>query len=682
MTIDDEDYKSLIEERYSLIKERMPGIIEETEKDSFFNRGALFLEKIFPLTEKASYGKLSNDEAMRISRDLYSILDEENYGRTFLNPDYACALYGERGNLYSMLAADLFGLIPGSFGGDIENVVLFSELFISIYDIVNNENTDKALKDEICTFYRDNTEIFMEKDLKARFTGDRNCLDILYKADLRDESYLYRYGLPIGKNEKEIRSFLETLSQNEIDSMAKACVDGYIRGFKITGRDISKKSTVLLYYPIGFERIIRRSAELFKEAGLFAYTSRIPSFSFDKRGKDIMAFSTSWNRQFIFDHQDDFSLYYTKAYAERNKEVYRKAFSDLAKEAAKFSGPAVTSIFGKENFDPDDSGKRIKSDEKTNALHTSYRAILNSIYNEYVKEEETSFTIISYPLPSIGSDFKAIFKETAELNSMDSDTYSRIQQYLIDALDKADYVRVKGKNGNKTDLKIMLHPIKDPDRETKFENCTADVNIPLGEVFTSPVLKGTEGILHVKHVYLSGFFFKDLEIKFEDGMVKNISCRNFSDKESEKRYLNDHIMFHHKTLPLGEFAIGTNTKAYVMARHYGIEDKMDILIAEKTGPHFAVGDTCYSHAEDVKVYNPDGKEIIARENEISAKREEEPLESYFQCHTDITIPYDELESIRAYGKDGEETNIIIDGRFVLPGTLILNKPLEEEEKNE
>ena len=32
--------------------------------------------------------------------------------------------------------------------------------------------------------------------------------------------------------------------------------------------------------------------------------------------------------------------------------------------------------------------------------------------------------------------------------------------------------------------------INNPDKETVFENCLADVNIPLGEVFTSPVLKG------------------------------------------------------------------------------------------------------------------------------------------------------------------------------------------------
>ena len=50
---------------------------------------------------------------------------------------------------------------------------------------------------------------------------------------------------------------------------------------------------------------------------------------------------------------------------------------------------------------------------------------------------------------------------------------------------------------------------------------------------------------------------------------------------------------------------------------YGIGDQLPVLIAEKMGPHFAVGDTCYSWGEDCPVYNPDGKEIIARDNEVS-----------------------------------------------------------------
>ncbi len=62
-----------------------------------------------------------------------------------------------------------------------------------------------------------------------------------------------------------------------------------------------------------------------------------------------------------------------------------------------------------------------------------------------------------------------------------------MQQTIIDALDKGEYVKVTGSGENQTDLKVMLHPLADPAKETIFENCVADVNIPVGEVFTSPV---------------------------------------------------------------------------------------------------------------------------------------------------------------------------------------------------
>ena len=130
---------------------------------------------------------------------------------------------------------------------------------------------------------------------------------------------------------------------------------------------------------------------------------------------------------------------------------------------------------------------------------------------------------------------------------------------------------------------------------------------------------------------------------------------------------------------IGMPASGKSTIGIVAAKRLGVEARMPILIAEKTGPHFAVGDTCYSWSEDIKVYNPNGKEIIARDNEISLLRKEDPAKAYFQCHTDITIPYEELEEISVVTKDGKHIILIKDGRFVLPGTEILNEPLKQLE---
>ena len=163
-------------------------------------------------------------------------------------------------------------------------------------------------------------------------------------------------------------------------------------------------------------------------------------------------------------------------------------------------------------------------------------------------------------------------------------------------------------------------------------------------------------------------------------MIADYTCKNFEREMENKEYIRENVLYRHPTLPLGEFAIGTNTMAYVAAKKYGIEEKMPILIAEKMGPHFAVGDTCYSWSEDIKVYNPNGKEIVARDNSVSLKRKEDVSKAYFHCHTDITIPYEELGKIAVITKDGTEILLLENGKFVLPGTEILNEPLKNTYK--
>ena len=77
------------------------------------------------------------------------------------------------------------------------------------------------------------------------------------------------------------------------------------------------------------------------------------------------------------------------------------------------------------------------------------------------------------------------------------------------------------------------------------------------------------------------------------------------------------------------------------------------------------------------MYNPNGKEIIAKDNSVSIQRKEDTGKAYVNCHTDITIPYEELGSIQVIQRDGARISLIEDGRFVLSGTEILNEPLEE-----
>ena len=178
-------------------------------------------------------------------------------------------------------------------------------------------------------------------------------------------------------------------------------------------------------------------------------------------------------------------------------------------------------------------------------------------------------------------------------------------------------------------MTVQLAGLSDPEKETIFENCVADVNIPVGEGFKNPRLKGTNGILHVSQVYLNELKYLDLELTFQDGRVTAYSCKNFDSDEENRNYIRTNVLFNHETLPLGEFAIGTNTTAYVAAQKYDIAARLPILIAEKMGPHFALGDTCFSWSEEIDTYNPDGKRMAAKDNECSILRKEDVSKAYF-----------------------------------------------------
>lgn len=156
-----------------------------------------------------------------------------------------------------------------------------------------------------------------------------------------------------------------------------------------------------------------------------------------------------------------------------------------------YAGPAVIEVFGEDPFSPQTKPTVWKLSDKQQKMSVEYASKAAEITNHYIPHDQYSFTIIAYPIPEIGADFEEIFDAVVEVNTLDNEKYKSIQQTMIDCLDDAEYVQVLGKGGNQTDMKVMLHKI-DRKTQTNFENCLADVNIPLGEVFTSPVLNGTK----------------------------------------------------------------------------------------------------------------------------------------------------------------------------------------------
>lgn len=689
------DYQELFEkendyliERFELARGRIRQIAEEgisfSTYQEYFSSVSSFLLLCYQLFDEKLSGdwkKLSLAEKREENQKLYQDIlpGKEGYDKSFAEPIYAEEKLGEYGPILSFLYAELRGSIVYSFEGRFEQLVIFSELFLQIACLFEEQLPSlESVKDAIYWFYHDYSEIFSEQSVRNTVDPSLSfAKDIIMQADLEDLSYLYEFGEYISDTEMQLAEFLNGFSEEMIQKMADTYTEGYRKGFELAGIDLSKKKTVNIRYNIGFERMIRAAIRNFEKMGLDVTIYRASPTSFSRNGSLRIGFcSLSPNPQYDFDHANDQSFYLDKALVKRRLETLKVAYEKYKKEALEFAGPAVVEVFGEIPFVPEMKEARSQFSEKQQELRVYQTQESGRITNTYIPGDQRSFTIIAYPIPSIGPDFEEIFRKTAEINTLDYEKYQRIQQKLIDALDQGRAVHVKGKGENQTDIMVQLWKLEDPSSETIFENCVADVNIPVGEVFTSPVLEGTEGLLHVSKVYLNGLEYRDLKILIKDGIVTEYSLSNFEDEEENKKYFRSNVLYDHAFLPLGEFAIGTNTTAYRMGKDYDIADKLPILIAEKTGPHFALGDTCYSHQEDMITYNPDGKKIVARSNRYADLREEDPSKAYFNCHTDITLPFEELACIEVLKEDGSRIDLIRDGRFVLPGTEELNIPLE------
>jgi leucyl aminopeptidase (aminopeptidase T) len=674
-----------MKERYELSIERIQGIrMEETAAApyyAYFQEMAEFLLQMADLYQKVAENAFENwsmEELEAWNQKLFADILPGNYEKSYANPAYAVEMLGETfGKILSFLYTEIRGEIVFAYEQRLFDMTIINELFIEIYYLFEqDEVTYHQVKDVIYWYVSDYSDVMMMYRIREQMDPSLDfAASIIMDSDLSNPKYLYQYGEYISENERKTAQFLNTFSQEEIDAMAATYTEGYREGFAINGMDISKKKLVNIRYSLGFERMIRAAIKQFREMGLEPVIYRSAVHTIDKRQMIKIGYvSTSPNKQYEFDHRCDSAIYMDKAFMNRKLENLREAYEEYAEEAAVFGGPACIEIFGEEPFAPISKPEVYTYHKYQEQLEVGYRSKANQITNEYIKPEERSFTIIAYPMPEIGDQYEEIFREIVKVNTLDKDMYRGIQQHLIDALDQAVTVHVKGAGANKTDIYVQMHDLEDPKTQTNFENCLADVNIPVGEVFTSPKLTGTNGILHVSEVFLNELSYKDLCVTFEDGKVKDYTCKNFDTEEENKKYIKENVLYNRDTLPIGEFAIGTNTTAYVMAHKYDIVYKLPILIVEKMGPHFAVGDTCYSYCEETEVHNPDGKEIVAKDNECSILRTIDPEKAYFNCHTDITIPYEEIGSITAILADGSEITLIQDGRFVLEGTEELNKP--------
>ncbi|MDK9699736.1 MAG: aminopeptidase [bacterium] len=635
----------------------------------YFHTLAEYFTSLIALERQVSelyYRETSFDALYRANHEFFRDLLPSEYTNSYCNPAFAVDRFGmEIGRLLATFSSECRRLIFSAHHHERFVMYEYLEAFCEGYrTYCEGKRSDSELR---APFTKPARTLSVEKSrisVRKRFDPTYKLFhSIVEECCSSDKSYLFRYGVYISDNEIRTAEFIDQLPQSRIVELAKLIANAYQTGFAIDNKNLSDKSTVCLSYPIGYERIVQQIAIEF-EALQLQIVNLSPT-------------GTVINRQYLYDHRFSNALVLDRAYAEKALACTSTAYELEKANLSAYSGIVLIETFGEPTFQPVEQPASLRYSEEQQEIYQDLTSRRSQLYYTYIPASETSFAMIAFPSPEIGERYEEMFNDIYAVNTLESDKYLQLQEKLITILDQAVSVEVKGTNGNRTDITVAMQELHNPNSNSNFINCGADVNIPVGEVFTSPQLAGTNGVLHIGQTYLNSLEYIDLQLTFRDGYIVTYDCNNFNDPNANRKYIEENLLFPHQTLPLGEFAIGTNTLAYTIAHKYSILPILPILIIEKMGPHFAIGDTCFVHAEDVPVYNPlTKKEMVARDNTKSIGRKTDKASAYTNRHTDITLPYESIGLLTAVTREGNRIDLMRNGRFVLPGLEELNEPLD------
>ena len=419
-----------VAERHELAMERIGHMKEEATVGepyrAFFERTVQFIELIEETFQKQMDGTLatmSQEEAAEFNRTLYADILPGAYGKSFANPDYAAKELGEDyGPWLSFLYTEIRSAIVYAYESRLVDVTVLEELFIEVYNLFEGGTPELAeLREPLYYFVSDYCDRMLP--WRVRETLDPS-LDfgksIIMDSDLNDLRYLYRFGEYISETELATARFMNELPEETVRRMADTYTEGYRKGFAATGRSYEGKKTVQIRYHIGFERMIRMAVENFRELGLEPIIARASIGTVNRMAARTNGYyGTPANRQYEYDHRYDNAVYLDKAFRERKLSILKVAYETYKDLASVYAGPAVVETFGEAGFEPVNAAAAFSLSEKQEKLLLSYSNEAMQIVDAYIPGTETSFTIIAFPLPEIGAEFEAVFKETIRINTLD-----------------------------------------------------------------------------------------------------------------------------------------------------------------------------------------------------------------------------------------------------------------------
>ena len=241
-------------ERYELSVERIREICTEKmaikDFEDYFQRTAKFIchmTELFEKIEKDWLKTASEEELREENTFLYRELLKENYINSYANPEYAEKMLGDPyGKLFSFVYTEIRGMIVYAFEERKAELTILCELFIQLYACFEEEVPSyEELKEIVYWHVSDYCDVKLEQRVRDMVDPEMSfARDIICEEDLSSTRYLYLFGEAVSESELKTAAFLNTLSQEKIEKLARTFTEGYRKGFEAAGIDLSKKKTV------------------------------------------------------------------------------------------------------------------------------------------------------------------------------------------------------------------------------------------------------------------------------------------------------------------------------------------------------------------------------------------------------------------------------------------------------
>lgn len=193
----------------------------------------------------------------------------------------------------------------------------------------------------------------------------------------------------------------------------------------------------------------------------------------------------------------------------------------------------------------EDHGAMAKVSKEHQAIYGQY---YTTVINPAILET-TRWVSLRYPNQAIAeradmslSEFEDYYFQVC---TMDYDPMSKAMDYLVDQMERTDKVHITGHN---TDISFSIKGLP-------VHKCDGIINLPDGEVYTSPVRNSINGYINynVPSIY-NGVEFNNVYFQFDHGKIVQASCGDESNTTALEGILN----LDEGARYIGEFALGVN----------------------------------------------------------------------------------------------------------------------------